>query len=389
MVKSRASKKLRVDENDNLKQKQNNFQTKLSLKTHRKRLKRGLKLYEERIKKAGLDAGESSSAAPSKLIAGLTDIKNKLARLDSRIELQVPDSKNFNRESAVSPRITSSGQSPVDLSDTTSTIDSSSVVNSLPKKRKKNNNYPTEWCGLRSSDITLGTNADGELLPLHYTTSELTEMYGTKTKPSIAPQNKKGGQCAFQAYCNLLWSIDSIGQKSAFAHVQPIRERMAKAVDEINTASLTGQLDALNPYLEPGDLQLIQFSVHALRSMKQIEKGVGIHRFSVMRKSHKNGGHLLCADWVLRQKKGYFIIYGNRHVEKKDVEKKGENDKKYAEGYHFLAVNIEKKLIIDNTSLTPFLRLCAEAFVARLPTVIEVLRLEKKFNGEEMWKVDF
>ena len=110
MVKSKASKKLRVDENDNLKQKQNNFQTKLSLKTHRKRLKRGLKLYEERIKKAGLDAGESSSAAPSKLIAGLTDIKNKLARLDSRIELQVPDSKNFNRESAVSPGITSSGQ---------------------------------------------------------------------------------------------------------------------------------------------------------------------------------------------------------------------------------------------------------------------------------------
>ena len=71
------------------------------------------------------------------------------------------------------------------------------------------------------------------------------------------------------------------------------------------------------------------------------------------------------------------------------MEKKGVNDKMYAEGYHFLAVNIEKKLIIDNTSLTPFLRLCAEAFVARLPTVIEVLRLEKKFNGEEMWKVDF
>ena len=131
-------------------------------------------------------------------------------------------------------------------------------------------------------------------------------MNGTKSKPSIAPQNKKGGQCAFQAYCNLLWSIDSIGQNSAFAQVKLIRERMINAVDEINTASQTDKLDALNPFLEPGDLQLIQFSVHALRSMKQIEKGVGIHRFSVMRKSHKNGGHLLCADWVLRQKKRLF-----------------------------------------------------------------------------------
>ena len=257
------------------------------------------------------------------------------------------------------------------------------LVSGLKPKRKSSNDYPTEFVKFHSKPWTLPTDKNsGNKLPLLYSTKELMEMYNSDKKPTLAEQNKSGGKCAFQAYCNLLWSISSIGKGSDFGNDKVIEVRMIAAVSEVNTAMEKNILDKMNPYLNPGDLKLKLFSCHAFRVMKQIQPGVCLYRFRVMR---GNKGQLLSSDWILRQDKGYFIVYGNRYP----VEKENEKDLKYASSYHFLAVNVSEKLIVDNRKNDSHLRLCAETFKERLPTVFEVLRLEKLVKGGKIWQVYF
>ena len=82
-------------------------------------------------------------------------------------------------------------------------------------------------------------------------------------------------------------------------------------------------------------------------------------------------------EWLLRQPSGYFVVYG---CTKSDATGTPDN-------YHFLAVNVPKRLVINNKTAGSFMRLCKEVFDAYLPYVHEILRCEKLVDGE--WKVNF
>ena len=76
-------------------------------------------------------------------------------------------------------------------------------------------------------------------------------------------------------------------------------------------------------------------------------------------------------DWLLSQPSGYFILYG--------AVKSGE--------FHFLAVNIPKRLVINNKTNGNFMKLCRGVFTMHLPYVHEILRCEKCVGNE--WRVCF
>ena len=61
--------------------------------------------------------------------------------------------------------------------------------------------------------------------------------------------------------------------------------------------------------------------------------------------------------------------------------------KDFKTSFHYVAVNVNKKLVIDNKSSGAFLRLCREAFTERLKTVHTILRFELLEEG--IWKINF
>jgi hypothetical protein len=87
-------------------------------------------------------------------------------------------------------------------------------------------------------------------------------------------------------------------------------------------------------------------------------------------------GNYLGIDWLLRQPSGYFIVYGSVTT-----------DGSKSDEYHFLAVNIPKRLVINNTTNGAFMKLCKEVFDMHLPYVHEILRCEKLVENE--WKICF
>jgi hypothetical protein len=220
---------------------------------------------------------------------------------------------------------------------------------------------------------------------LWYSGKELRVLYPWLDKaPEIAPQAKsQGGQCAYQAHFNLMNSIDSIAtnpnpkQKRFVDHVQ-IRNIMSKTVTDV-LALLEAEKIPLDQYkshhLYPGDKDLISFSVHAFLAMGG---KLTPYRYKEMRAA---GGMHYGLLWLLRQSAGYFIVYGNR-LPIEDVNKPA-----YGESFHYLAVNIKKRLVIDNKSTQTFLRLSQEAFDLRMKTVHTILALEKQDGAE--WKIDF
>ena len=72
-----------------------------------------------------------------------------------------------------------------------------------------------------------------------------------------------GGQCAFQAHTNLVWSIPSIGKSTPFGDVTVIRPKMVTAVKVIKDQMRTGiiptdQVERTHYY--PGDERLVEVS---------------------------------------------------------------------------------------------------------------------------------
>jgi hypothetical protein len=121
--------------------------------------------------------------------------------------------------------------------------------------------------------------------------------------------------------------------------------------------------------------KLSSFSVHAFLTF-----GGTCNPFRYY-EMHTNSGHNLGLLWLLKQSAGYFVVYGNRLP----IEKSG--TKKFKESFHYLAINIGKKVIIDNKSTGGFIRFCRESFEKRMPTVHTILRFEKL--EEDTWKVVF
>jgi hypothetical protein len=215
-------------------------------------------------------------------------------------------------------------------------------------------------------------------LQLHYSAKELKDLYGWDKAPTIPAQNKAGGQCAFQAHTSLMWSICSIGPTHQFGQVPFIKSKMVASVNSINKQMLDGDIptDRWNSqHLYAGDDKLHEFSVHAFLHFGGC---LNPYRYSTMR---NKGGACLGLHWLLKQSSGYFIVYGNRH----DLEDEGK--KKFLESFHFLAVNVEKQIVIDNKTSKGFLRLCKEAFTDRMKTIHTILRFEK-LEGR-FWKVVF
>ena len=213
---------------------------------------------------------------------------------------------------------------------------------------------------------------------LEYSAKELKTLYGWDKAPNIAAQNKAGGQCGFQAHTSLMWSITSIGPTHQFGKVPFIRSKMVASVNSINQQMLRGDIptDRWNSqHLYAGDDKLHEFSVHAFLHFG------GCLNPCRYRTMVTKGGSCLGLHWLLKQSSGYFIVYGNRH----DLQDVG--TKKFQDSFHYLAVNIEKQVVIDNKSSKGFLRLCKEAFAARMKTVYTILRFEKLEGG--VWKVFF
>ena len=213
---------------------------------------------------------------------------------------------------------------------------------------------------------------------LEYSAKELKTLYGWDKAPNIAAQNKAGGQCGFQAHTSLMWSITSIGPTHQFGQVPFIRSKMVASVNSINQQMLRGDIptDRWNSqHLYAGDDKLHEFSVHAFLHFG------GCLNPCRYRTMVTKGGSCLGLHWLLKQSSGYFIVYGNRH----DLQDAG--TKKFQDSFHYLAVNIEKQVVIDNKSSKGFLRLCQEAFAARMKTVHTILRFEK-LEGR-VWTVVF
>lgn len=215
-------------------------------------------------------------------------------------------------------------------------------------------------------------------LTLHYTAKELKELYGWDKAPQIAVQNKAGGQCAFQAHTSLMCSVKSIGPTHPFGQVPFIKSKMIASVNSINNQMLVGNIptDRWNSqHLYAGDDKLHEFSVHAFLHMGGC---LNPYRYRTMR---TKGGVCYGLHWLLKQSSGYFIVYGNRH----GLEDEGK--KKFLESFHYLAVNVEKKIVMDNKTSQGYLRLCEEAFQNRMKTIHTILRFEK-LEGR-VWKVVF
>ena len=248
------------------------------------------------------------------------------------------------------------------------------------KRRAPEPKITVEKIAFLTSDHDYDKSASPSLTYI-YSAQDLKALYNTKKAPQIPAQNKSGGQCGFQAMVNLLWSIPSVvalGEDSKFHQVDRIRDMMVATVKQVLLEFEEGKraCDNLSSrHKWPGDVKLKQFSVSAFLALGG---RLFPYRFKEMRM--KNGCN--CGiNWLLRQAAGYFIVYGNRHSEE------DEKLKKYRESFHYLAVNIEKKLVIDNKSQGAFLRLCRESFDQRMKTVHTILKLEKMDEG--IWRVTF
>ena len=252
------------------------------------------------------------------------------------------------------------------------------ATNPLPLSVSRQNRLPPKNTVEEVEYLHLEHMRDSNSTSLHYSAKELKLLYGWETAPKIPKQNKEGGQCAFQAHTNLMWSITSIGPNHKYGDVNMIRSKMRASVDTINKEMLDGNIptDRWNSqHLFAGDEKLHQFSVHAFMHL-----GGSLNPFRYHMMTNK-GGSCLGLHWLLRQSSGYFIVYGNRYGEE-DIGKK-----KFLDSFHYLAVNIEKRVVIDNKASKSFLRLCAEAFTERMKTVHTILRFEKL--EQKVWKVAF
>jgi len=199
---------------------------------------------------------------------------------------------------------------------------------------------------------------------------EVKELYQLDKVPKLAHQKKSlGGQCAFQAHSNLMKSITSIAtdpKQAKFIDDTIIRQTMSNTVRDILTLMDQGKIP-LNEFKShhyyPGDVELKEFSVFAFKKMGG---RLTPYRYKEMRLT---GGPNCGVGWLLRQPAGYFIVYGNREAT---------DSSKYEASFHFFAVNIEKRLIIDNKTTGTYLRLSQVAFDnRRMKTVHSILRLEK------------
>ena len=217
---------------------------------------------------------------------------------------------------------------------------------------------------------------------LWYSAKELKVLYPwLDTAPEIAPQSKSlGGQCGYQAHYNLLHSIESIAtnpdpKRKKFVDPKEIRQMMSKTVSDQLALMETGKIPLntmKSEHLYPGDINLKSFSVSAFLAMGG--KMVPYRYKEMFHPGGTNCGIL----WLLRQEAGYFIVYGNR-LPIEDIKKKA-----FKDSFHYLAVNIQKRLMIDNKSSHAFVRLSQEAFDSRLKTLYSILALEKKEGNE--WK---
>ena len=212
---------------------------------------------------------------------------------------------------------------------------------------------------------------------------EVKKLYQVDKIPKLAQQKKTvGGQCAFQAHRNLMKSISSIAsdpKQAKFIDDNIIRQTMSNTVRDI-LALMEAEKIPVNEWksrhLYPGDVELKEFSVFAFKKMSG--RLTPYYRYKEMRIT---GGTNSGLGWLLRQPAGYFIVYGNREP----VE--ASSTSKYAASFHYLAVNIEKKIVIDNKLDGTYLRLSQEAFDHRMKTVHSILRLEKLVDNG--WKVVF
>ena len=160
-----------------------------------------------------------------------------------------------------------------------------------------------------------------------------------------------------------------------FSNADEIRTMMSNTVRDQLALMDAGKIPLnmmKSHHLYPGDIKLKSFSVSAFLAMGG---KMTPYRYKEMRFSGGGNCGLL---WLLRQEAGYFIVYGNR-LPIEDIKKKA-----FKESFHYLAVNVQKKLIIDNKSSQSFLRLSMAAFELRLKTVHTILALEKQEGNE--WK---
>ena len=211
----------------------------------------------------------------------------------------------------------------------------------------------------------------------------MKELYKVDTVPKLANQKKTlGGQCAFQAHRNLMKSVTSIAadpKQAKFVDDDTIRLTMSNTVRDILALMDAGKIpvnERKSHHLYPGDVELKEFSVFAFKKMGG--RLAPYYRYKEMRLS---GGANCGLGWLLRQPGGYFIVYGNRE----SIEASSKS--KYAASFHYLAVNIEKKIVIDNKTDGTYLRLSQEAFDDRMKTVHTILRLEKLVDNG--WKIVF
>jgi hypothetical protein len=163
-----------------------------------------------------------------------------------------------------------------------------------------------------------------------------------------------------------------------FSNADEIRTMMSNTVRDQLVLMATGQIPLnmmKSHHLYPGDIKLKSFSVSAFLAMGA---KMTPYRYKEMRFPGGGNCGLL---WLLRQEAGFFIVYGNR-LAIEDINKKA-----FKESFHYLAVNVQKKLIIDNKSSQSFLRLSKAAFELRLKTVHTILALEKQEGNE--WKNTF
>ena len=204
------------------------------------------------------------------------------------------------------------------------------------------------------------------------------KLYQVDKIPKLAQQKKTvGEQCAFQAHRNLMKSVSSIAsdpKQAKFIDDNIIRQTMSDTVRDILALMEAGKIPVNNwksRHFYPGDVELKEFSVFGRLTPYYRNKEMRI-----------TGGTNCGLGWLLRQPAGYFIVYGNREP----IE--ASSTSKYAASFHYyIAVNIEKKIVIDNKLDGTYLRLSQEAFDHRMKTVHSILRLEKLVDNG--WKVVF
>ena len=219
------------------------------------------------------------------------------------------------------------------------------------------------------NDLERAKAGGSELFPLEYDGEELKAMYGTQTRPQIMDDGKGEGKCALYALYSLLYSIASIDPD--FRTETNIKMFMKATVELILDLIADKKIpDSL--HFQPGDMELKNFSCHALRSLLPMH----FHPYKFFEIRLANGS-LANIDWLLRQQSGYFIVYGNRLP----IEVATSDNEKYVGHFHFLAVNVPKKLIIDNkTGKQGFLRLSRATFGSVMPSVHTILGFYKLCN---------